>query len=83
MSEDNPYVEGSFNWYKDRSGGFVQAVAQAIIKADNHNLERLRKAFPQMVAAHECHSWDDVPEGYEPKYNGELTEEEKIKRKIW
>jgi hypothetical protein len=47
-------------------------MATAIQRADDVNKERLRKAFPQMCAAHDCSSWDTVPEGFkEPKYNAE------------
>jgi hypothetical protein len=65
------YKCGSFNWYLYQSGGFVITVAKAITLADVDNKERLRKAFPQMCAAHDCSSWDTVPDGFEPKYNAE------------
>jgi hypothetical protein len=61
--------EGSFNWYLFHSGDFVKTMARAIQKADGDNKARLRKAFPQMCAAHDCHSWDDIPEGFLPVYN--------------
>jgi hypothetical protein len=63
-------IPGCFEKYLHASGDFVTAMAKAICRADNDNLERIRLAFPQMVAAHECHSWFDAPEGFEPKYNG-------------
>lgn len=65
------FISGSFNWYRHHAGGFVTHIAKAICKADGDNIARLRRAFPQMVAAHDCKSWDHVPEGFEPCYNGE------------
>jgi DNA-binding FadR family transcriptional regulator len=65
-------VPGSFNFYIGRSGSFVTSMALAIQRADEDNLERIRKAFPQMVAAYKCKSWDEVPEGFESDtYNAE------------
>ena len=63
--------EGTFNWYLYQSGDFVQAMAKALRRADNANKERIRRAFPQMVAAYECKSWNDVPEGFDPVYNAD------------
>jgi len=66
------YTPGTFNWYLFQSGKFVTLMAKAIQAADDENKEKIRKVFPQMVAANECHSWDIVPEGFsEPKYNAE------------
>ena len=65
------YKPGSFNWYLFKSGSFVTTMANAIQRADGENKERLRLAFPQMCAAHDCPSWDTVPEGFDPKYNAE------------
>jgi hypothetical protein len=67
-------VPGSFNWYLFMSGEFVTLMAKAIQRADGDNKERLRIAFPQMCAAHDCYSWDEVPKGFDPKYNAELRE---------
>ena len=64
--------EGSFCHYLYKSGDFVKAMANAIQMADNNNLERLRKAFPQMVAAHALYDWNEAPEGFEPVYNANL-----------
>ena len=63
--------KGSFNWYLFNSGSFVTTIAKAIQLADKDNLEKLRSAFPQMVAAFELSTWDSVPEGFESKYNSE------------
>jgi hypothetical protein len=60
---------GSFNWYLYRSGTFVTLMASAIQRADRSNKDLLRKSFPQMCAAHDCNSWDEVPEGFEPVYD--------------
>jgi hypothetical protein len=62
--------QGSFNWYLERSGSFVTTMAKALQAADGNNRERIRKVFPQMVAAIECNSWDEVPAGFEAdRYN--------------
>jgi hypothetical protein len=71
MADENP---GSFNFYLYKSGLFVTTMAQAIQHADQENKERIRKAFPQMVAAHECRSWDDVPFNFKPVYNSDAQE---------
>ena len=61
--------KGCFNWYLKNSGDFVTSMARSIQLADKANLARLDRAFPQMVAAHACDSWDTVPEGFDPVYN--------------
>ena len=48
---------GSFNQYLFQSGAFVTTMARAIQRADVANKERIRRAFPQMVAAYECPSF--------------------------
>ncbi len=62
---------GSFNHYLHNSGGFVTTIALAIQKADQQNHERLRGAFPQMVAAQQMPTWDEVPEGFKPQYDAQ------------
>lgn len=69
MSENDPYVEGSFNKYLWHSGRFVTAMAHAIASADKYNFEKIRQIFPQMVAAYECSSWQIAPENFDPVYN--------------
>lgn len=61
--------EGSANWYLFRAGDFVKTVALAIQRADPMNRERLRLAFPQMVAAFEAEDWDKPPPGFAAEYN--------------
>jgi len=61
--------EGSGNWYLFRAGDFVKTVALAIQRADLPNKERLRLAYPQMLAAFEAKNWDKPPEGWVPEYN--------------
>lgn len=62
--------QGCFNWYLEMSGSFVTAMAQAIQRADTDNKGRIRKAFPQMIAAYECNCWENVPEGFDKnEYN--------------
>ncbi len=63
--------EGSFNWYLTRSGDFVKLIARAIQHADPRNRERLRRAYPQMVAAFEYSTWDLPPVGFDPVYDAE------------
>lgn len=64
------WPEGSFGHYMYRSGDFVRTMAEAIQRADPPNKERLRRAFPQMVAAFELGGdWTGVPEGYLPRYD--------------
>ena len=66
------YTPGTFNWYLFQSGKFVTLMAKAIQAADGENKEKIRQVFPQMCAAHECHSWDMVPEGFvTAHYNAE------------
>lgn len=58
-------VEGCFHWYLFRSGGFVTGIAYAIQAADSTNLEKLRRIYPQMVAAFEMpNDWDTPPSGF-------------------
>lgn len=63
--------KGCFNWYLFMSGEFVTTLAHAIQRSDKENLARLERAFPQMVAAHRCNSWNTVPLGFDPVYNAE------------
>jgi nicotinic acid phosphoribosyltransferase len=72
MSENEIYADGSFFKYVHQSGRFVTTMAHAIMCADKDNIERIRKAFPQMVAAHECSSWRTVPDHFDPVYNANL-----------
>lgn len=68
------YHEGSFNWYRNMGGHFVKAMAEAIMRADSCNREKIRKIFPQMVAAYDG-MWDWVPDGFTaPEYNAEKIE---------
>lgn len=72
------WPEGSFGQYMYRSGDFVRTVAEAIQRADPPNKERLRRAFPQMVAAFELGGdWTGVPEGYLPQYDAHRKRGEK------
>lgn len=61
---------GSFHWYHNHSGGFVTAMAKAIMLADPINLNRIRSCYPQMVAAFEMHDHDEPPPKFEPHYQG-------------
>lgn len=56
-----------------RSGDFVRTVAEAIQRADPTNKERLRRAYPQMVAAFELGGdWTGVPSGFTaPRYDAQ------------
>lgn len=65
--------KGSFNWYLENSGDFVTAMALAIQRADDENLARLSLAFPQMVEAYKCNSWDNIPVGFDPVYNARAS----------
>jgi len=75
MTEKTLPAEGSFGKYLHYSGDFVYTVALAIQRADPHNRERLRRAFPQMVAAFEHHCWDEPPPGFQPRYNAAADQE--------
>lgn len=68
--------EGSIEWYLHYSGGFVRDMVHTIQHADGSNRARLRRAFPQMVAAFEMHSWTDAPPGFEPRYDADLPKGE-------
>ena len=71
-SSGEGWPEGSFGHYMYRSGDFVRTVAEAIQRADPGNKERLRRAFPQMVAAFELGGdWTGVPSGYAPRYDAD------------
>ena len=65
---------GSFNWYLDRSGGFVTHLAEAVCRADRGNKERLRLAYPQVVAAWETEDWNIAPGGFFPSYDATIRE---------
>jgi len=67
---------GCFEWYLRQSGSFVVAQANAICRADKENLERIRRAFPQMIAAWEMPCWFDIPPSFEAVYNAEACVEE-------
>ena len=77
MQEGDPAVqtetpqEGSIEWYLKHSGGFVTSLIATIQRADTINRERLRRAFPQVVAAIEMRSWYKAPPGFEPNYNAD------------
>ena len=60
---------GSLNHYKQFSGSFVHSLIDTIQRADGENRERLKRAFPQLVAALEMSSWDKAPPNYPPQYN--------------
>jgi hypothetical protein len=66
--------EGSIEWYLKYSGGFVTALIRCIQVADMQNRERLRLAFPQVVAAIEMDSWFDAPPGFGPRYDAPAPE---------
>ena len=40
-----------WEWQYRRLGGFDSLIAQALAKADNSNLKRLKKAFPEYTKA--------------------------------
>ncbi len=75
MTTINIPNEGSFAWYLC-SGGFTQIIATAIERADPVNIELLRIAYPQMVAAYEMTDWSQAPPGFEPRYNAMRKESE-------
>jgi hypothetical protein len=66
--------EGSIEWYLKYSGGFVTALIRCIQVADMQNRERLRLAFPQVVAAIERQSWMEAPSAFEPRYDAPAPE---------
>lgn len=68
---------GSIEWYMAHSGDFVRSLIHTIRRADVYNRERLRQAFPQVVAAHEMPSWYKAPPGFPPQYNAEALAEVK------
>ena len=72
------HERGCFNQYLYEAGDFVTTLARTMQLADPDNIERLRVAYPQMVAAHDCQSWNTVPDGFEPVYNA--RGEQKIQR---
>jgi hypothetical protein len=66
QEEKRPEV-GSYDAYRETSGHFVNSFLDCCHRADAHNLVRLKRAFPQMVAAFEL--WknghgDERPRGY-------------------
>lgn len=66
--------QGSIEWYLKYSGGFVQSLVGTIQRADMQNRERLRQAFPQVVAAVEMPNWNDAPPNFEPRYDTTVAE---------
>ena len=60
---------GSLNHYKQFSGSFVLSLIDTMQRADGENRKRLKRAFPQLVAALEMSSWDKAPPDYPPEYN--------------
>lgn len=47
----------------------MRHLVQTMQRADGHNFERLRQAFPQVAAALEVGSWYEAPPGFEPRYD--------------
>lgn len=71
-SSGERWPEGSFGHYVYVSGDFVRSVALAIQRADPVNKERLRRAFPQMVASFDLGgNWTGVPSGFAPEYDAQ------------
>jgi hypothetical protein len=60
---------GSLEWHLHLGGDFLKALCRTVQLADEENLARLRRAFPQVVAAWEQHSWFKAPPGFDPVYN--------------
>ena len=56
---------GSFRWWMRQGGGFAQALAEAFMRADPDNWERLAQVFPQMAEAHRLENWDKAPAGFD------------------
>jgi hypothetical protein len=46
--------------------GFIRHLAMAVAAADRHELEALRRAFPQVVAAYRSERWEWAPSSHEP-----------------
>jgi len=67
-------LPASFNWYLRFSGDFLTSLAKLLCLADPVNRERLRRAYPQVVAANESNNWDEPPAGFAPRYQAESEE---------
>ena len=68
---------GSWNYHKHPTshGSFVRAAMEAIKLADDVNVERLRLAFPQLVAAKQERDWNKAPEGF---IHGDYNEDRQV-----
>lgn len=71
-NEEGCFIEkGSFEWYLHPAGGgnFAKALARCIQLADQQNLVRLSRGFPQMVAAYQMRSWFEAPKNFPFRYD--------------
>ena len=58
--------------YDHPDKGFLYHLMEALSIADDDNRERIRRGFPQLVAALENRDRDRAPAGFaEPEYNAE------------
>ena len=69
--------KGSFNWYLYCSGNFITYMAKAICEADNNGLKRIRRIFPQMVAAYRMDDWNKCPSNFPNRYNSTVENKRK------
>ena len=72
--EDVASREGSFWYYRYRAPLHVKHLAEAIYCAPLEDQKKLRRAFPQMVAAYEMADKTSPPPGFEPRYDAPAPE---------
>ncbi len=76
LKDLNPAERFIWRWRRGKMSGFRQALIDVIKKADIHNLEKLRKGFPDEVEGYVSYRWtkgwwDDL----EAKMDGEKEAE--------
>jgi len=65
---------GCFWWYRYKAAAYLQHLAEAIYCAPPAELEKLRRVYPQMVAAFEHGNKYEPPPRFEPRYDAPAPE---------
>lgn len=60
---DYPFKRGSFNWYLNHPGIFVQSLSGAVVAADPSNMVRFEKIYEHITVSRNTESWDKICEG--------------------
>jgi len=60
---DYSFKRGSFNWYVNHPGEFIQSLSKAIMKADMGNRSKLNKIYRHAMLANATGNWDKIVDG--------------------